>query len=461
MTVMMRNVRRQLGVALLAMGSLASESCDKANAAAEGVTDEVVKQCGLSCPDPGAGVASGNASITGYAPIDSFFRSVVTYGNTAIGVSGDIDVELAGIQSVFQITDKQRSDAANLGAAITAKLKNDFKASVVVNAQPAKCGVDARVAAEVSAKCQAEAGCTIDPGKASFECKGTCTVDANVSGGCDADAEVRCNVTAPDFACQGECSGTCTVSTPQVDCSGTCRGKCNGTCTANANETSSDAACNGSCKGTCEAKCEVTGMAALDCKGSCNGSCSYTPPMGGCDARAHVTCDLDAEASASCTGSCDGEFTPPSAKCDASASCQASAKAEARFQVKCTPPSVEVKVVVAADGALGTDVLGMKQAQVDLLVDQLRARLPRLAAAQARAKLAAEAGSDLLGSGADAVNNTAKTIAKGDLSLFVAAKITQCTGDGLTEAKSVITKANATLKASTDNADSVIKVLGM
>ncbi|MEY4580340.1 MAG: hypothetical protein RL701_5043 [Pseudomonadota bacterium] len=448
MTVITTKMRRGFGLALLALGSLTGLSCDKANAD-NPLLDKLAEQCGLSCPAEGRGVAYGNASISGYAPIDSFFRAVVNYGNTAIGVSSEINGELAGIQNLFQLTDADIK-GKTLGAAIDAKLKAQYKASVVVNAQPAKCSVDARVAADVSARCQAEAKCDIEPGKATFECKGTCNVDVDVSGGCDASAKLHCTVTAPEFACKGQCSGTCTASVPTVECNAACSGECKGECMGG---TKTGGVCSGTCMGRCEAGCQVTGMAALSCEGKCNGSCEYTPAMGSCDASAKVTCDLNASASASCKGRCDGEFVPPKVDCDASASCQASAHAEASFQVKCTPPSVTVKVV--AEGGV------MAQAQVDFLVGELQARLPRLAAVQAKARLAAEAGRELGDTGVAAINTTAKAVTEGEIGFFAVTKITQCVPPALKESSTVIGSANATLDASISNVDSVAKTFGM
>lgn len=453
MNVRNARVGRFIGLAM-AMGVLATGGCEGTDGDGDGGTGilgNLAEQCGLTCPAAGKGVAFGNASITGFGAIDSFFGAVVNFNTVSARVRADIDAELAGIQSVFQISDAELRAQANLGAAIRAKLQTQFRASVVVNAQPAKCSVDARVTAQATARCQASANCQADPGKASLQCMGTCTVDANVSGGCDANATVRCNVTAPDFECRGECSGTCTATlSAAAACSGTCNGTCSGTCVGN---TATGGQCNGQCMGMCQGSCELTGMAALNCQGKCNGSCEYTPAMGSCDARAEVSCDLMASAMAECSGRCDGEFVPPKVQCDASASCEASAKAEAKFQVQCTPPSVEVKVV-APDGA-------MAQAQVELLIAELEARLPRLRAAMARADVVAQAGTELGAQGRQAVQGTLGAVANGGVDFIVGVKITRCAPDQLNESAMVIAAANAEIKKSTDNAASVSQVLGM
>jgi hypothetical protein len=455
-----------LGLALLALGAISASGCPgDDDGSGDGGTggggfpglDNLAKQCGLTCPEPGKGVAFGNSSVSGYAPIDSFFRSVVNYNTVAAGASADIDAELVGIQNLFGVTDPEITAAGNLGAALTAKLSTTYKASIVVNATPAKCSVDARIAAEVTAKCQAQANCAVDPGKATFDCNGTCNVDVDVQGKCAANAKVRCNITGPELTCAGECSGTCTVMAPTVNCGGTCRGTCDAGCSAagdvNGDGVTAAGECAGTCSGTCTGGCEVSGMAAVQCQGKCSGSCEYTPPAGSCEASASVSCDLDATASAQCTGRCDGTFEPPTVNCDASASCQASAKAEARFQVQCTPPTVEVKIVAQAGGTA--------QAQVDFLITELKARLPRLSALSARARLATEAGAELGAAGKAAVSGTVSAIGSGDVDFITGLKISQCVPPQLTETDGVIKQASDTLKKSTDNAASVAKTFGM
>jgi hypothetical protein len=506
MSVTTKKLQRGLGLLLLAAGSLASVSCDENGGddsdggMSGGLFPDLAKSCGLTCPAAGQGVAYGNASISGYGPIDSFFRSVINYNTTASGVAASIDLELKGIQALFGITDAELS-GKTLGAAIKAKI--DAQASIVVNTTPAQCSVDAKVAAQASASCQAEAKCNINPGMASFNCMGTCEVEANVQGQCQADAQVQCEVTAPDFQCSGSCSGSCEVTTPVVACnaacsgscsgscvldvptvecagscsgscggscsgecaggtkdangvcSGTCMGTCTGQCSAGCTVTGQAAAsCKGTCMGSCSAGCQVTGEAALNCQGKCNGTCKYTKPSAGCDARADIKCELKGSAAAMCSGSCDGDFEPPSANCDASASCQASAKAEARFQVKCTPPRVEVKIVAKANATVGLD-------QVNFWIAELGARLPRLSAAVGRARIVNEAGAELATEGRSAVTGTISAVGSGKVGFVTAAKIVQCTPAGLNESGTVIAQAKATLDASANNAASVATTFGM
>jgi hypothetical protein len=433
-----------LGVTVLTVGLLSAASCD------DGALEKVCP--GLACSDEG--VAEGNASVTGYFAIDTFFKSVLNFKGVATGVTADINAEMAGIQTDFGISDADlKASGGKLDAAIKAKLTGTFKQKLVIKAQPAKCEINAKFTAEASASCQAKADCDIDPGKASVKCEGTCTVEASAEAKCDVDAEVVCNVSAPDFMCNGSCEGTCTAElTAAASCTGNCVGECSGTCEG---DTDTGAGCNGTCMGMCKGKCQASGMAALDCKGSCNGSCSYKPGMASCDARAKVECELNAEAKAECSGRCEGEFEPPTAKCDASASCEASAKAEAKFQAKCTPPSIDIKWV--STGMVDAKVT----AQFDYAMAQLKVRLPRLSAAIKKADLVVEAGKDLGGDGAAAVKGTLKGFTEGKVDFVAAYRIGKCAPDELSASSKVISDASGDLNGAVSTAKGVASAVGM
>ncbi|HEX5656870.1 MAG TPA: hypothetical protein VFX59_06730, partial [Polyangiales bacterium] len=290
MSVTTKKLQRGLGLVLLAAASLAGVSCDEDAGGSDGggLFGDVLNQCGVSCPAEGKGVASGNASVSGYGPIDSFFRSVINYKTTAIGAAAQIDLELDGIKGLFGITEADLN-GKTLGAAITAKIQ--AQADIVVKSTPAQCKVDANIAASVSASCQAEANCNINPGMASFECKGTCDVEVKAKAECSAQATVECQVTAPDFQCNGSCSGSCEASVPVVNCDAACTGTCEGTCTLEVP--------TASCSGTCSGKCDGTCSVALDAAGHCAGTCS-----GQCSAGCQVTGQAAAQCSGKCTGSC-------------------------------------------------------------------------------------------------------------------------------------------------------------
>jgi len=405
--------------------------------------DQIKDACNLDCAD--TGVAEGNASISGNVAIDSFFQSVVNFRGVATGVAADISAELDGIQTAFGISNAEVTAKGSLGAALKAKLAADFKASIKVDAQPAKCEVDASFSAEANVECQAHANCEGTPPSASVECSGTCTVEASAEGKCEGMAEVSCEVSGPQLTCMGECSGTCTVEIMgTAKCDGACNGKCDGS-------TSNGASCAGMCEGTCE----VGGTAAASCSGKCNGSCEYKAPMAGCEANAKVECKIKAEAKAQCSGKCDGEFTPPKVDCDAAASCEAHAKAEAKFQAKCTPPSINVRLTV--DGS----VQGSARAQLDYAVADLKARLPRLLAAVKKANLVVEAGTQLGKDGATAVQGTLSAFTKGKVDAVAAYRIGSCVPDQLTASAKVITDAGTDLKNEVTAAGSLTATLGM
>jgi hypothetical protein len=435
---------RILSVTALGASLLATASCD------EDALDQV---CDSRCADEG--VEQGNASITGSAAVDSFFRSVINFKGVAVGVTADIQAELDGIQGSFGISNADlKTSNNNLAAAIKAKLDTTFKQKLVVKAQPAKCEVNASIAADVTAKCQVDAKCEVDPGEASFQCEGKCTVDASVEGKCDAEAEVVCEVSAPEFACMGSCEGTCTATLmAAASCSGTCDGTCSAACEGNTATASGQ--CKGQCMGMCTGKCELTGMAAVDCKASCNGKCTYKPGMASCDARAKVSCELKAEAKAECSGKCEGEFEPPKADCDASASCEASAKAEAKFQAKCTPPSIDVKWV--STGTVTADV----KAQFDFAMADLKVRLPRLTASLKKAELVFAAGGELGDSGADAVSGSLDALGDADVEASVKFRLLTCAPRELKASAGVVSEASTELSSKIKEAQDVTKTFGM
>src|SRR6185369_17986549 len=112
--------------------------------------DELLKQCGLVCPDKG--IAEGNASISGIPNVDAFFGSVVNVNAKANLISGNINAELGKIYASVGAT-----GAADFQASLKAKFKLD--GDVTVKFQPAQCAVSAKATIEATAKCDA----TVDP----------------------------------------------------------------------------------------------------------------------------------------------------------------------------------------------------------------------------------------------------------------------------------------------------------
>ncbi len=318
--------------------------------------------CGLECP--AQGVLEGNASISGLTSVDAFFAAVVGFNQAALEVQAGVDAELRAIAASLGL--EAGAGPAEIRAAIAGKLEEHVEGGLKIEYAAPRCTVDAKVAVDAAARCDAE----VDPGSAKIECKGTCTVDASASAECDASAKVICKGTAPALNCSGSCTGTCELA-GAMQCNGTCNGGCDGECSVRG----ADGQCAGECMGACMGSCEL--RAGASCEGKCQGSCEYEAPDGKCEADAELRCQASADASASCQGSCDGEVVPPKAR----AECEASVDAEARVRAECTPPSLEIrwqwKAGVEADA----------QAKFKAWVEGFRGRYAALLAASARAEL--------------------------------------------------------------------------
>jgi len=170
-----------------------------------------------------------------------------------------------------------------------------------------------------------------------------------------------------------------------------------------------------------------------------------------CSADANVSCDLKAEAKAQCNGRCEGEFTPPKAMCDASASCEASAQAEARFQVQCTPPSLDVRLTSIGGGAPSADAL--------FALEQLKLRLPTLKALVSRANYVRDAGIRLGGEGRSAISATLGGL--DDIGIFASYRIASCVPSELNAASTLTGTIQTSLKTKIDQANAVASTFGM
>lgn len=331
---------------------------------------EATEVCGLECP--AEGLLDGNASISGLASVDAFFAAVVGFNKAALAVEAGVAAELRGIAVSLEL--EAGASAADIRAALELKLAASVAGGLKISYAAPRCTVDAKVAVDATAKCDAE----LDPGELKVECKGTCTVDASAGASCDASAKVVCKGTAPQLECSGSCTGTCEL-TGDLQCNGSCNGECDGTCTV----TGANGQCAGECMGACKGSCEL--RAGASCTGKCQGSCEYEAPAGECEAGAELRCEASAEASASCDGSCDGEVVPPKAR----AECEASVEAEAKLQAECTPPSLEI-------GWQFKDTLSVEEkAAFKAWVEGFRGRYAGLLAASARAELVLSAGAGL------------------------------------------------------------------
>jgi hypothetical protein len=415
----------------IALGIVGASSCDKVAGALPG-GDELLKQCGLTCPDQG--VVDGNASISGVASVDAFFSSVVRFQAQADIVTNGIQAELDAIAASVGA---KAGDTADLKAKLAAKISANVNGKLQVNFQPPQCTVSAKATLEAQAKCDAK----VDPGSASVKCEGSCTADAGVKVDCGANATLQCTGTAPMLTCMGTCKGSCEL-TAAAECSGTCNGTCTGTCTVK----DASGNCAGSCMGMCKGTCKLE--AAGSCSGSCKGECTYTPPSGMCEATAQAHCDAKANAQVDCKGSCSGNVTPPSA----SAECEASAKADASISADCKPPSLNVSFQLNAT-AMGD---AMAAASFQAWVEGFKGHVGAILAYKAKLDGLGKAGADIADNAQAAVSGSIKAALGGNVSLK--AKIgLGCAVDQLPMAITMVSDAAGSL---TTKGKAAVDVLG-
>ncbi len=406
-----------------------------------GVIEDLAKQCGIdvSCSK---GIAQGNASISGVVSVDAFFQSVLDFQLKADNVSAAINAQIAAIRGDFGI-----AADANLKTELQAQISANVEGSLTVKAEPAQCSVDAQATLQAQAHCDA----SIDPGKATVQCMGSCEVDASAKVDCGANADLVCTVTPPMGKCDGMCKGSCeTMLSGAAKCDGVCKGSCDGNCSAYSD--SAGTQCAGTCDGMCTGSCDVQLMAEASCSGTCSGECNITPPSGMCTGGASAHCDAKAGAMVDCKGTCEGDIQPPKAK----AECEASAKAEAKLNVQCTPPRVEIAYQLKA----GVDA--MAQLKFQAAINNLKVRLPALLAALGQAKAVADAGvgltTDAKGAVQGAVKASADAAGMGDLRVLFGLK---CALGQLGAVQGAIGDSAAGLTASIKAAGDVTAGLGM
>lgn len=399
------------------------------------ITAALAEQCGIDIECTAGGIAEGNASISGDVSIDAFFQSVLNFKGRADMVASGIDAEVSAIGAAFGI---EGDVAAGLQAQISANLEGGLK----VEAQPAKCEVDAQASVQASARCEG----MVNPGSVMVECEGGCEAEASAELDCGASADVSCTFTGPSITCEGGCEGTCTLEAEAAaDCTGTCKGTCMGTCSLMNAAGQCEGACEGTCMGSCEAKFEASAM----CMGSCNGSCTKTNPEGGCEGAVRASCEAKAGAKVMCDGRCTGNVTPPSA----SVECQASAKAEASLNVECSPPRVAITYQFKA----GIDASA--QAQFEAGIRSLEAHLPALLASLSQGEIVIGAGVELGDAAANAVGEAVGKI-KGGANFRLLFGL-RCALAELGTVKSTLTAASGRLSGSADAASGVVGAFDM
>lgn len=409
-------------------------------AAKVAVTAQPQGACSFDCP--AEGIAEGNASISGVASVDAFFQSVVNFQTKADGVSAAITAELAAIRGDFGI-----AADADLEAELQAQITANVEGSLTVEAEPARCAVDAQATLDAQARCDAE----FDQGSAMVKCEGSCEVEASAMVECSAGAELKCTINPPMGMCEGTCQGSCTAElTAAASCEGTCRGQCTGECSAYVKNTAGEAECSGTCQGMCQGSCEVELAAEASCTGECRGECTFTPPDGNCEGGIRAECEAAAGAMVDCNGRCEGNFEPPMAK----AECQASAKADASINVECTPPRVAISYQLRAGANAEA------QAQFVAAVRNLEVRLPALLAAIRRAEIVGEAGAELVGAGRVAVEGAVEGALDGEANLRILAGL-GCAATELEAVQGAITGAAGRLEASLTASADLTGALGV
>ncbi len=226
------------------------------------------------------------------------------------------------------------------------------------------CGNIESTAAGVKVKAFLEASAEVD--------KGTAALEASVQGACrdmaaklqiptEGTTKVLCNRVAAELKASlrvGVKSRTAVTTkyTPAVckvdaDFTANVAAKCEGRARADVKVT-----CNGTCNGNCQGKCA--------------GACAAKNAQGQCDGECKGTCK------GNCSGSCSG-----SADVDGSAECKANAQARGNLKAECTEPKVEVTV----DSKTVVDTARIERAEA-----AMKAGLPALLAANAKAKLIAK-----------------------------------------------------------------------
>lgn len=359
--------------------STAMAGCGE-DALGDGPLGDLAAQCGLTCS--AKGIVEGNASISGNASVDAFFGAVVDFKGAAEGLSADVQAKLDAI--AVSVGLEPGAAAADVKAALQAKLAANVSGGLQVNFQPPKCSASLEVTANAAAACDA----SVDPGSVEVACEGSCAIDASMQAECAAKGELKCSGTAPSLACEGTCTGDCQLEVGAT-CEGTCKGECTGECSVKDASGNCAGSCDGECKGTCELK------AGGSCGGKCEGSCEWTPPSGECSAGLEAKCEASAEANIECKGSCDGKVTPPSV----SAECKATVEAKANASAQCTPP--ELDIAFQWNASLEGDVNA--QAEFKAWLTGFKAHYAGLLAASAKATILAEAGANLGTSGKAAV----------------------------------------------------------
>lgn len=373
------------------------------------LANELLQQCGLDCK----GVIESRGSLSGDAKLDAFFTAVVSFDAQARLIEADIEAALREMALAAGAEVEAGADIKDLSAAIEAQVKGGFDGKIdgglELVYEPPRCAVSAQATLEAAARCDA----SVDPGKASVECKGECVAEVEAMASCE--GELKCTGKAPSFACEGECTGSCELdvgATCEGTCNGVCKldgtaacdGECKGTLTDGMCDGECDVRAGGTCSGTCEGSCELA--AGGTCEGKCKGECTWDPGEAECQGRA--SCEASGSASVECKGECKGEVEPP--KVDAE--CEASVKAEANMKAECHPPKVDLKYELNADGELYGDVDA--QAEFAAQMEAFAKAYGKLVAKMGKLEMVLSAGGELRDAAETTISSAAEAIVDGD-----------------------------------------------
>jgi hypothetical protein len=395
--------------------------------------------------------------VSGIASFDAFFVAVLKFRGQVSALQSDVTSTLAEMAGALGLDTS--GSAADVADRVDAHLRRGFDGKVdgelTIAFQRPRCEVSGVVAVQAAARCDTD----VKPGKAYAECSGGCVIEASAKANCG--GEVKCRGEFPSAQCEGTCEGACELA-PGAKCDGECQGPCeldgsaacDGECAGDTDEAGN---CAGTCKlnpgakcaGECKGSCELG--AGASCTGICKGECTYDPGGANCDGE--LTCEAAADSAVECNGTCKGEILPPRLV----AECEASVKAHAAFEATCSPPSLDVDYKVNPDWAAETDADAKLEFEAQLR-GFVRA-FAKLQAKTARLELVMSAGADLVASLDGATKGAARALAESEeaWTLKVAAV---CTVAALPEAKTMLTDAAATAKATADAAFKVTTAVG-
>ncbi len=286
-----------------ALGLAACES-DEGN---ESCNDEILLQCGYTCPGEGEGLLTGNSSISTDGSLNGALAEIVQLRYQLLRARGTAEASVESALSMRRLAVDASLDEVREGTeALLLSLGDSFR---VVSTSP-NCERSASAAREGAEACEhlravdqlpdgfvapLQALPQTRESEGKVICEGTCARKVQKKSDCEAAEEISCRGVSNNGDCNGTCDGTCFPEEPSA-CPGTCVGTCDGTCLGS----ESDGKCEGFCDGTCDGTC--TTSRAQECEGRCAGICRTNETE--CPEFSLPQCESnDGE---SCDGSCDG-----------------------------------------------------------------------------------------------------------------------------------------------------------